>query len=226
VTGRTFDYVPRLDERNRTHRMIAADLDLDRKSRYWVPGAVLDQGQEGACVGFGCTAEAIASPVRRKDAGMGTYASVGNRVARGWYHRAKEIDEWEGVDYEGTSVRAGMLAGREGGFWEGFRWAFNMVELRAALEEGPVVIGVEWRSAMYEAPNGLLSANGVIAGGHCILVTGYSPDWRGAGPFFRLRNSWGTGWGINGSAYISQRDLDEILFQAGGEAAVSIGRKL
>ena len=64
---RVLDYVPRLDDRNRGHRIRASLLDgevLAVRPRFWVPGPVLDQGREGACVGFGCTAEALASPVR------------------------------------------------------------------------------------------------------------------------------------------------------------------
>lgn len=223
---RVLDYVPRLDDRNRGHRIRASLLDgevLAARPRFWVPGPVLDQGREGACVGFGCTAEALASPVRWKPSmtweGLSTTAAS-DAAARDVYRRAKEIDEWEGVDYEGTSVRAGMLVGRERGWWTGFRWAFNMAELRAALEEGPVVIGVDWTDGMYEAPRGVLSISGDVVGGHCILVTGYSPHMRA----YRLRNSWGPDWGRNGSAYINAADLNSILFRAGGEAAVPIGR--
>jgi Papain family cysteine protease len=233
MTERIFDYVPRLDERNLAYRVgaISGLVDTER-FRYWNPGVVLDQGSEGACVGFGCTAEALASPVRWRPVdpdtpGPWAHLNPAQRGAQEVYRRAKEIDEWEGVDYEGTSVRAGMLVGRERGWWEGFRWALNMTELRAALELGPVVIGVEWRESMYEAPGGWLQASGPVVGGHCILVTGYSPRRR-LGKLdvraYRLRNSWGSEWGVNGSAYISAAELEYILFGAGGEAAVPVDR--
>lgn len=224
---RTLDYVARLDERNRAHRLTAADPSLLQKSRYWVPGyPVLDQGAEGACVGFGCTGEAMASPVRVKFPRLGVKRDLsGDAEAFDLYRRAKEIDEWEGVDYEGTSVRAGMLVGRERGWWSGFRWAFSMLELRAALEEGPVVIGVEWFDSMYETGrNGDVTVDGPSVGGHCLVVTGYSPDYMRRGPRYRWRNSWGSEYGVHGSAYIRSVDLDRILFQSGGEAAVAIGR--
>lgn len=232
---RTFDYVPRLVEANLPYRVATPEPNLIQRSRFWVPGVVLDQGAEGACVGFGCTAEAMASPVRWGPVDPdihGPWATINpaQRAAGEVYRRAKEIDEWEGVDYDGTSVRAGMLVGRERGWWEGFRWALNMVELRTALELGPVVVGVEWRSSMYEAPGGVLTATGHVVGGHCILVTGYTPLRRFAGslangPAYRLRNSWSASWGANGSAYIRADELDRILFGSGGEAAVPIGRK-
>lgn len=227
---RTLDYVPRLVEANRAYRVrdtvpyfMGA---FERESRFWVPGIVLDQGREGACVGFGCTAEALASPVRWRPVdpdtpGPWAHLNPAQRAAREVYRAAQRIDEWEGESYEGTSVRAGMLVGRERGWWDGFRWAFNMIELRAALELGPIVIGVEWRDGMYDAPGGWLTPEGLVVGGHCLLVTGYSAP-RNA---YRLRNSWGKEWGRNGQAYIAAGHLDQILFQARGEAAVPVGRK-
>jgi hypothetical protein len=209
-----------------------------------VPGVVLDQGSEGSCVGHGCVGEYIASPARGN---LGKYtvvdnaypgtsqphlawpaqpAKIGHDLAVNVYRRAKEIDEWEGIDYDGTSVRAGMLVGRERGWWQSFRWAFNMLELRAALEEGPVVIGVEWTEDAYEAPGGIMQTTGRVVGGHCVLVTGYSPKHlRIRRPAYRIRNSWSAQWGANGSAYLAADDLNRILFQAGGEAAVPFGRQ-
>jgi hypothetical protein len=139
--------------------------------------------------------------------------------------RARKIDEFEGDDTDGTSVRAGMLVARERGWCDGFRWAFSMLELRAALEEGPVVIGVEWREESYETqPNGDLRVGGPVAGGHCLIVSGYSPNYARRGPRYRLRNSWGPSFGINGNCYLRPDDLDSILFKSGGEAAVPVGR--
>lgn len=208
------DYVPRLDERNRLYRVTATPIDT---SIFWTPSAlVLNQYSEGACVGGGVTHELGASPRRKR---------INNDLLFNVYNRAKEIDEWEGVDYDGTSVRAGMMVGRERGWWTGFHWAFNMSELRTALNDSPVVIGVEWRDGMYEAPDGVLTATGPVVGGHCILVTGYTKRHRKLrGPAYRLRNSWGNDWGLNGSAYIAPDGLEAILFGAGGEAAVPVGK--
>jgi hypothetical protein len=228
---RTLDYRigGPLDPRNKQFRVIAAPTDLLSRSRYWVPGPVLDQGREGACVGFGCTAEAMASPVRRRfyfaDPGSELAPADPNEVARELYRRAQQIDEWEETregGTEGTSVLAGMKVGQERGWWSGYAWALNMGELRAALEEGPVVIGVEWRSGMYDTNRyGVVIPSGEVVGGHCLLVTGYSA----IRDLYRWRNSWGKGYGINGNGWIMPYDLNRILFQAGGEAAVPTGRQ-
>lgn len=227
--NRTLDYVPRLVEANRAYRLTAADPALLQRSRYWTGGVVLDQGQEGSCVGHGVVGEYLASPVRGKPTDPSGYgpARVGHLEALKVYNRAKEIDEWEGVNYEGTSVRAGMLVARERGWVSGFNWAFNLTELRAALETGPVPIGFDVHDRMFDTePNGDWIPDGPVAGGHCALVTGYSPNYAGRGLRYRIRNSWGPRWGKNGNAYISPENLDKVLFQSGGEAAVPVGRHL
>jgi hypothetical protein len=223
--GRTFDFVARLDPGNRPYRLTAADPSLLQKPRYWTPGLCLNQGEEGACVPHGVEGEALASPVRVKPPEPQALAFDG-------YDWCRRNDPFPGEDYDGTDVNTGMKWGRLMGWWTGWRWAFNMLELRTALEEGPVVIGVDWLSGMYEAPGGVLEARGQVVGGHCILVTGYTPDHKPSRqmrgypqPAYRLRNSWSADWGINGTAYTRAEDLDRILFQAGGEAAVAVGRK-
>jgi Papain family cysteine protease len=229
----TLDYRPRLDDRSRAYRVTAPAVDLGARSRYWTPGAVVtDQGEEGACVGHGVVNEWMASPVRgnpvKAFGGAPLNAQqAADQLAYRAYRDAQRIDEWEGEQYDGTSVLAGMKIGQQRGWWSGYRWAFNMTELRAALEDGPLVIGVEWREGMYEADGGALYPVGRVVGGHCILVTGYTPRRRVGtctGPAYRLRNSWGAEWGIRGTAYIAADSLNAILFRAGGEAAVPTGR--
>jgi hypothetical protein len=56
---------------------------------------LMDQGAEGACVGFGATRAMMLLNRRRYE-------------ARWLYKEAQRIDEWPGENYEGTSVRAAM----------------------------------------------------------------------------------------------------------------------
>lgn len=220
--GRTLDYVPRLVEANNGYLVrdhVGVDPGLWQTARWWRPGPTLDQGSEGACCGFAAAGEAAASPVR--------LPNVDNTLARAVYRRAKEIDEWEGVDYDGTSVRAALLVGRERGWWSGFYWSKNLDELRAALELGPVDIGVQWRVNQYATvgPDAEVDISGPLAGWHSLLITGYSPRYgRARAPRFRWLNSWGRGYGRRGAGYIDPAKLGEILFQAGGEAGVVVGR--
>lgn len=232
--GRTFDYVPRLVEANLNYLVRDAEEvayltagPLWNQPRWWTGGLVLDQGREGACVGFGCTGEALASPVRVRFPDPVAPVAHANAVASGVYHRAQEIDEYEGIDYEGTSVRAGMLVMRERLWIREFRWGKDMDDLRLALELGPVVIGVTWRDGMYETDeHGDVTVSGPVVGGHCLLITGYSPNFGGRGQRFRWRNSWSSTYGLRGNGYIRPTALDDVLFADGNEAAVPIGRQL
>jgi hypothetical protein len=217
---RTFDFRARLDPGNLPYRLTATDPALNGKARFWTPGATLDQQSEGACVPHGIVADALASPARVK-----MPHDQAQALAFQGYRWCQRNDPWPGEDYEGTDVNTGMKWGRLMGWWTGWRWAFNLNELRVALEEGPVVLGLDWYSEMYTAARGVLRVRGEVVGGHAILATGYTPHHdRLGGPAWRLKNSWGPDWGANGSAWISAPDLDRILFRAGGEAAVPVNR--
>lgn len=214
VTERTFDQITLHDERSRNFAIRSAIRPAPIVSRYWTPGPVLDQGSEGACVGFSISGDLGASPVRIRN--------VTDAVAKTLYREAQAID---GIDDSagGTSVNAGMKVAVRRGFYSSYRWAFSLEDVRQSLiQVGPVVIGINWYSGMYEAPNGLVEVSGELVGGHAILLTGYSRP-RDA---YRWRNSWGREYGTNGSAYIKAEDLYRLLITEKGEAAVPVERKL
>lgn len=104
-----------------------------------------DQGNEGACVGF--SESRMMSLLNRK------------RYDAEWlYHEAQQADEWPGDDYDGTSVRAGFDILRTKGhrrIWGPFhlpadldngiaanRWAQNVVEVLACLQDDPNSDGI------------------------------------------------------------------------------------
>jgi hypothetical protein len=88
------------------HCVVVPDESHDDAHSWW---ALMDQGAEGACVGFGATRAMML--LNRK------------RYAPRWlYQEAQKIDEWEGGSYpgaspfyEGTSVRAAMDVLRDRG---------------------------------------------------------------------------------------------------------------
>jgi hypothetical protein len=192
----------------------------------WKEGTVLDQGSEGACVGFGWVNELLSEPF---PPAKQPEASLGNAVAYSYYKQAQKIDEWPGESYEGTSVLAGAKIVQREGFISQYRWCFGIDDVRdAVISEGPVVIGVPWYSGMYRTDrSGLVVVDGEKVGGHAILLTGYDPSMVVKGKpreVFRWRNSWGTSYGVNGSGYIKVSDLKELI-KTSGEACVPIGRK-
>lgn len=222
---RKFDRLQQFDPQSRMFGIAEVHTAVEPRKKYWTPGTVLDQGREGACVGFGFTTELIASPKPFK---ISDY--VGNQYALGLYHRAQELDPWEGEDYDGTSVLAGAKVIQERGYIQSYRWAFGVEQVRDALiMEGPVVLGINWRDSMYYTkPNGLVEVNGPVVGGHCITLTGYNPRARIKGEKgylegFRWKNSWGTSYGVKGLGFIKIEDLDTLLRDY-GEACVPMQR--
>lgn len=223
---RTFDRLQQFDERSRNFSIAEVVTAVEPRKRYWNPGTVLDQGREGACVGFGWTTELISSPKPFK-----VDFAKGNDYALGVYRRARQLDPWEGEDYEGTSVLAGAKVLQERGYIQNYRWAFGIEQVRDALiAEGPVVLGVNWYDGMYETrPSGLVTIEGSVVGGHCITLTGYNPRARLSGEKgyhegFRWKNSWGTEYGVNGLGFIKIEDLARLLNE-GGEACVPMLRE-
>jgi hypothetical protein len=81
----------------------------------------------------------------------------------------------------------------------------NVTAIKSAIATfGPVVMAVPWYDSwMRTTSNGLLPAPDHAIGGHAITIIGWD-DSRGA---FRLRNSWGTAWGLGGDCYMKYTTL-------------------
>jgi hypothetical protein len=232
---RRLDWRPRHDERSRSFAIRSVTpVAPPRRTKLWRPGQILNQGFEGACVGFGWTAEALGSPVR-VDLNRIRYPHVPSdpdQFARYVYRGAKEIDEWEGSAYEGTSVLAGAKIMKAVGLLREYRWAFHIEDvIDTLMVRGPVVIGVWWYDGMYDAPDGYLRISGPVVGGHCLVVVGYALAGATVAGIknnlgedaFVLQNSWGPEWGEEGLALIRASDLRWLL-EDEGEACVPYKR--
>lgn len=205
--NRTLDRVPSRDPRNRSFLRSVTGEPLVRKT--WRLDYRLDQGQEGACVGFGWTHRLDAEPRRRR---------FHEPMAQDLYHRARQLDDWAGEDYEGTSVLAGAKAAQEKGLVISYRWAYELSPVLEALShEGPVVMGTNWRTGMFDPVDGYLQVTGSVAGGHCWLLRGIDPSKERV----RMSNSWGRSWGLGGDAWITFADLEKLLTDD-GEACIPI----
>lgn len=185
------------------------------RSYTWKCPVTLDQGFEGACVGHAFAHEAAARPVKVRD--------ISEAIATEVYSRARQLDQWEGENYDGTSILAGAKACVERGWYREYRWAFNFEDVLLTLGyRGPVVLGLNWYEGMAEVDErGFLQVAGRVLGGHAILANGVNLSLKAV----RLHNSWGPGWGHNGEAFISFDDLRRLLSED-GEACIPIGRKI
>jgi hypothetical protein len=225
---RVLDWRPVYDKLSKKFPISAVlPLEQDLKYTLWKVGPTLDQGSEGACVGFGWTAETLAGPVQVD------LRSIERDVPRDptqfalhVYKEAQKIDQWPGEDYSGTSVLAGAKVLMKMGVLHEYRWAFSVNDVIGTLmSHGPVVLGINWYSGMYRAPDGKLEIFGNKVGGHCLLAVGYNPSsskFNGKQTIL-LQNSWGNDWGNNGIAEMTVDDLDRLINE-GGEACVPLVR--
>jgi len=238
LVNRTLDWKGRYDERSREFPVTAGLEDKPLRNRRWICDVVLDQGSEGACVGFGWSAELAAKPK--------VVENIDNDFALRIYRRAQQLDPWPGENYSGTSVLAGVKAVQEIFNDEGmpligeYRWAFGVEDtLKALGYKGPVVLGITWYENMYSPDeNNYIHAEGEVVGGHCILLTGCLLVPLDEGKELtidnldldksrvRLHNSWGEDWGINGEAFLSLRDLYKLLEEQDGEACIPSRRRV
>jgi len=191
-----------------------------------------DQGDEGACVGFG--ESILMSILNRK-----------KYEARWLYNEARLIDEWPDTPpADGTSLRAGFdilrtkgharyYAGRsraaemDEGIVDVNRWLTSVDQIRTAISEGfAVVLGVNWYNGFYHPvakATGLRGraeawldeplAWGSIAGGHCICAPLASDRRQAIG----WLNSWGTSYPW--PTWVSYSALERLLGEQ-GEAAI------
>lgn len=225
---RTFDRAVKFDERSKAYPIRTLVADRPVRSYTW-KHLQLDQGNEGACTGFSATMEAAARPKPFfGDPGLGSTVDKIpkiNQLARMVYMRARQLDEWTGEDYEGSSVLGAAKVGQEREWWAEYRWALGPGPERAAQDvilalgyAGPVMMGTNWYEAM-SRPRGddRLTVAGEVAGGHAYLLTRYS----------KARDAVWTpnSWGGEGQGWISRADLVRLLDED-GEACLAINRKM
>lgn len=185
------------------------------RSYQWSCNTRLDQGNVGSCVGNGWAHELAARPKVIK--------GLTEDIALQIYHKAQTLDPFRGENYEGTTVLAGVKAVQS--MWpkyiKEYRWGFNLEDMVATLGyHGPVVLGVPWYQGMFRPDaTGLIKVTGSLAGGHCLLARGVDVKKQ----LILLHNSWGAGWGINGSCYIGYEDMKKLL-RNGGEQCIPVIR--
>jgi len=212
-------YVPTLVE-------VGCSISLDHYRKTGVP--VLDQGQEGACTGYGLAA--VAHYLLR------TREIVPDRTeVSPWmlYMLARRYDEWPGERYDGSSCRGAMKGWHKHGVCSGGLWKRDprvpnhaLTEARSsdaqkrplgayfrvnhkdlvAMHAAICEVGVLYSSACVHSGWDKVKRDGIIPfeekmeGGHAFAIVAY--DQKG----FWIQNSWGRSWGLDGFGRISYED--------------------
>ncbi|MBS1705483.1 MAG: N-acetylmuramoyl-L-alanine amidase [Armatimonadetes bacterium] len=188
---------------------------------------ILDQGQEGACTGFGLAT--VANYLFRQ-LNPKTAKCASPRML---YEMAKRYDEWAGEAYEGSSARGAMKGWNKHGICDEAKWPYSstsqhesltpdrakaaaenpmgayfrvdhkdIVAMHAAIAE----VGILYATATVHSgwqrvgSDGIIPRDTKIIGGHAFAIVGY--DEQG----FWIQNSWGPTWGKEGFCRIGYDD--------------------
>lgn len=204
------------DDRDLNHLMPLRAEARGINERYWWSPPAYDQGATSQCVAYSGVRYLTSGPVRNKPIPFDEL-----------YRQCQELDEWEGSDYDGTSVRGLMKAFKARGLVSEYSWAFELAPvIDHLLTVGPVEMGTTWSDEMANPTIwGYVTLSDIdeSTGGHAWCIIGASrkrknPD--GTVGAVRAVNSWGTGWGDRGRFWLTFHDLEKLI-KADGEAAVA-----
>jgi hypothetical protein len=224
------------DDRNARFPLRSAvpqGADLIDKSWNLARRKLLDQQQTPECTGYSAAHDLAAAPSE--------VSHVTTDLAHAIYVEARKDDEWEGEDYEGSSVLGATRGLFKIGFTGEYRWAGEgghdpADDVALALSHiGPVVLGTDFLNNMFELKNGVMDVSGSLAGGHAYTARWITVSTRQKrlrlGPGGALRseplvggpNSWGLDWGNRGEWAMWLSDLRRLLvgIYSPGEARVA-----
>lgn len=166
----------------------------------------LDQGNEGACTGFG-----VAQCVSSGDFRNRLTAADGRRI----YYRATEIDSFPGTAPKtdtGSDGKSALRAAVEFGFVDGYYSPATFEEVQEALQRGPCVFGSNWYTGMFSPDASCqMHLTGIVEGGHLYEINRLDVQRRLVG----IENSWGPEFGSEGKATLSYSDFFTLMNQAG-----------
>jgi len=192
--------------------------------KMWRRPVITNQGQFGTCEGHGWTAWLTDGPIEhpeilalrgdpdtaRRYAERLYVAATGDTTMQEGAYSRQLVKQLLNRKLIGAYSRAALMQ-------DGLDWLLNI---------GPVGHGSYWYYSMFEPVNSkgqLYSSNdghdcwinvdesSGTAGGHFYLLDGIDLAPTTGKPFVRVHNSWGRGWGFDGTAKLSIEDL-EILF--------------
>lgn len=192
------DYsVRQLEER------IAAGTDVPVS---WLVISIMNQKKTGHCVSFGLMG------MLNTDDEFHVEPGFTDAQAHAFYYLIKDEEGESGME-NGAEVRDGLKVAKAKGWISAYAALKDVYEVTAWLEKhGPVVVGTKWTDDMFApSADGVVTPTGATAGGHCWYQHGEN------GNFLESVNSWGKGYGVEGTFKITKVDFAKLL-EDGGEA--------
>ena len=187
----------------------AAQATTHRPVTHTTYGPVLDQGQVGSCVGNAAAHALNTRGVHRKGEHLADEAEA-LRI----YTAATQLDPFPGeypAEDTGTDANSAAKALRAMGFITSWSHAFGLDHVLAALQLGPVMLGINWHQSFFTPDaRGFVHPDGNIVGGHETLIRG--DDGKGS---VLIRNSWSASWGLKGHYRLTYDDLGALLADQG-----------
>jgi hypothetical protein len=202
---------------SRSRNFAVGEEGVELKTVSWARRSpILNQGQIGSCTG-----NAAAGLLATDSAGRRGATLVDEHVALNLYRWATRLDHIAGEyppDDTGSTGLAVMKAAKKLGFIAAYRHAFSLRAMAAALQKSPVIVGMAWLTGCdTPASNGIIEYTGDVRGGHEVLCRAVDMEDR----LFWFDNSWGTGWGYNGSFGMTFADFETTMHD-GGDMTVPV----
>jgi hypothetical protein len=196
------------------HALQAEPVTAVPEGHVWLNGDILDQGSEGACVGFSWTAWENAKP-------RGFQEQQDNAYAQGWYKAAQARDPWPGDDYDGTTVAAGAKVAIARSALDRYLWAGSKSEIDMwILTKGPVVVGSDWFKSM-DSVGRLgwvkVDPSSGVRGGHAYLLLG-----RTSARNYVFQNSWGVEYADEGLFYMNEENFNMLVTRGNAEFCTAL----
>lgn len=240
---RTFDARPdRVDFRDRVYTppliALPAQVPEPRQLKKTLAdiaarGLVLNQGNEGACTGFGLAGMINHMAWRRAQSGKEKLAGVSPRML---YQLARQYDEWPGEDYDGSSCRGAMKGWHRHGVCSEALWPYgkgqfikpkkgweqdaalrplgayyrvdmaSIADMQAAIHEvGAIYVSAYVHEGWDAVPQRASSLPLITC--HKNAPQGHAFALVGYTPQgFIVQNSWGPQWGFHGCAVLGYED--------------------
>lgn len=204
---------------------LVADLVSVRHQR-GIP--VLDQGNVGSCTGnaaegacgTGAIYTAIPTDLPTRPKGSretATALSTDEAQAVALYSSATAMDSYQGTyppEDTGSDGLSVAKAAQKAGLISGYTHCTSLNSALAALSQQPVIAGINWYDS-FDNPdqNGLIKidSGAQVRGGHEICLDELNVEKKLIG----FTNSWGTGWGAEGRAFLPWADFKRLLSEDG-----------